>query len=163
MQVEFNLITKHNIDAALAIYNWYVVNTTATFHLAPIAKNDLEEMLSLGNIKYPSFVILVNQKVEGFCYLSPFRNKEAYDASAEITLYLNSVITRKGIGKTTLEHLEKVAKKLQIKNLIGVITAENTASVELFKKLQYSKVGHLKNIGVKFGKPLDVVSFQKEI
>ena len=46
---------------------------------------------------------------------------------------------------------------------MGVITAENEASIKLFEKENYFKVGHLKNIGVKFGKELDVVSYQKEI
>lgn len=163
MSTKFNPITKENIPVALEIYNWYALNSTATFHLEAIPQNELERMVSLGHTKYQSFIIVFENKICGFCYLSQFRHKEAYDKSAEITLYLKQDSTGKGIGKTTLTYLEEIAKKNGINNLVAVITEGNNSSIALFKKDGYSKVGHLKNIGVKFGKTLDVVSYQKEI
>lgn len=161
--IAFKTITKANIPEALAIYNWYVLNSTATFHLEAIPQEELERMVSLGHSKYQSFVILFNDEICGFCYLSQFRYKEAYDKSAEITLYLKQGFTGKGIGKTTLQFLENVAAENGIKNLVAVITEGNKESIILFEKQGYFKVGHLKNIGIKFGKALDVVSYQKEI
>ncbi|NQX96759.1 MAG: N-acetyltransferase family protein [Flavobacteriales bacterium] len=163
MSIEFKPITIGNINEALIIYNWYVLNSTTTFHLEEIAQEELERMLSVGHPTYQSYLILFKGEVCGFCYLSQFRYKEAYDKSAEITLYLKQDFVAKGIGKATLSYLEKIAKENEIDNLIAVITAENTASIILFEKTNYFKVGHLKNIGVKFGKALDVVSYQKEI
>ncbi|PCJ27189.1 MAG: GNAT family N-acetyltransferase [Flavobacteriales bacterium] len=163
MSIEFNPITKKNISNALGIYNWYVLNSTATFHLEEIPQEELERMVSLGHSKYQSFVIEYDNVICGFCYLSQFRYKEAYDQSAEITLYLKQEMAGKGIGKTTLIYLEKVAKDNGINNLVAVITEGNNSSIALFEKVGYFKVGHLKNIGKKFGKVLDVVSYQKEI
>lgn len=163
MSIEFIAITKENINQALTIYNWYVLNSTATFHLEAIEQDELERMVSVGHSKYESFLIFYDGKVCGFCYLSQFRYKEAYDKSAEITLYLDGEFTGKGIGKTTISYLESIAKVNKIDNLVAVITANNSGSISLFEKHGYFKVGHLKNIGVKFGKALDVVSYQKEI
>ena len=163
MAIEFTRLTKQNIGEALDIYNWYVLNSIATFHLEEIPKEELERMVSVGHEKYQSFIILIDSEICGFCYLSQFRYKEAYDKSAEITLYLDKNATGKGIGKTTLNYLENIAKEKGINNLVGVITAENEPSIKLFEKHNYFKVGHLKNIGIKFGKALDVVSYQKEI
>lgn len=163
MSIEFKPITKENIPEALEVYNWYVLNSTATFHLAAVPQEELERMVSLGHNKYQSFVILFEHKICGFCYLSQFRYKEAYDKSAEITLYLNQDSLGKGIGKSTLKFLENKAKENGINNLVAVITEGNDASTVLFEKDGYVKVGHLKNIGEKFGKALDVVSYQKEI
>ena len=120
-------------------------------------------MVSIGHNKYQSFIIIYNNEICGFCYISQFRYKEAYDKSAEITLYLKQGFTGKGIGKTTLIYLEKIAKENEINNLVAVITEGNEASIILFEKIGYFKIGHLKNIGEKFGKTLDVVSYQKEI
>ena len=78
-------------------------------------------------------------------------------------MYLTQESRGKGIGKKTLAYLENVAKANKISNLIAVITADNAPSISLFEKDNYFKVGHLKNIGIKFGKALDVVSYQKEI
>lgn len=163
MKITFQPITKDNISSALEIYNWYIVNSTATFHLKEVDEHDLSRMVTIGHKKYQSFLIFFGNEVCGFCYLSQFRYKEAYDKSAEITLYIKQGFTQKGIGKSTLLYLENIAKQLSICNLVAVITAENTSSIYLFEKANYFKVGHLKNIGVKFGKPLDVVSYQKEI
>lgn len=163
MNIEFKPISKENINKALTIYNWYVLNSTATFHLEAIASEELEKMVSIGHPKYQSFLILHDDVVCGFCYLSQFRYKEAYDKSAEITLYLDKDFTGKGVGKTTIAYLENIAKTNKINNLVAVITANNTGSISLFEKAGYFKVGHLKNIGVKFGEALDVVSYQKEI
>ena len=161
--IEFNPITKENIPFALDIYNWYVINSTATFHLEVVPQEELERMLSLGHSKYQSFEILLNNETCGFCYLSQFRYKEAYDKSAEITLYLKQDYLGKGIGKATLSFLENIAQENGINNLVAVITEGNIGSIALFEKQGYFKVGHLKNIGEKFGKALDVVSYQKEI
>ena len=161
--IHFNPITKENIPFALEIYNWYVLNSTATFHLEAIPQKELERMVSIGHDKYQSFVILFDNEICGFCYLSQFRYKEAYDKSAEITLYLKQSYLGKGIGKTTLSYLENIAKGNNINNLVAVITEENIGSIALFEKQGYFKVGHLKNIGEKFGKAIDVVSYQKEI
>lgn len=161
MGITFNPITKENIPEALSIYNWYVLSSTATFHLEAVALGELERMVSLGHAKYQSHLILYDGVVCGFCYLSQFRYKEAYDKSAEITLYLKKGFTGKGIGKSTLNYLENIAQKSAIENLVAVITEGNDASVALFEKEGYYKVGHLKNIGSKFGKSLDVLSYQK--
>ena len=163
MSIQFKKVSKKNIAEALSIYNWYVINSTATFHLEPVNQEELERMLSIGHVKYQSFIIEYNNKVCGFCYISQFRYKEAYDSSAEITLYLAKDYARKGIGKITLVHLEEIAKQNNIENLVAVITEGNNASIALFERLGYFKVGHLKRIGKKFGQTLDVVSYQKEI
>ena len=86
MEIEFKPITKQNIGEALEIYNWYVINSTATFHLKAVPQEELERMVSLGHPKYQSFIMICNNEICGFCYLSQFRYKEAYDKSAEITL-----------------------------------------------------------------------------
>jgi len=163
MNIEFKPISKENIDQALTVYNWYVLNSTATFHIDAITRQELEQMVSIGHSKYQSYLILYGGKACGFCYLSQFRYKEAYDKSAEITLYLDKNFAGNGIGKTTISYLEKIAKAIGINNLIAVITANNLVSISLFEKYGYFKIGHLKNIGEKFGEALDVVSYQKEI
>ena len=40
MSVVFKRISVENIKEALAIYNWYVLNSTATFHLEPVVQKN---------------------------------------------------------------------------------------------------------------------------
>lgn len=163
MNISFKPIEKTDLLAVTAIYNYYVENSTATFHLASISDQEMEATLLLGHPLYKSFVVLNDKEIVGFCYLSQFRKKEAYDISAEITLYIKHDFTAKKIGGEILAFMEKTAKELGLINLVGVITSENTGSIKLFERNGYFKCGHLKNIGIKFGRTLDVLSYQKEI
>ncbi len=161
--VTFQPINQKTLVDATSIYNYYVENSTATFHTEKVTENELAKSLSLGSETYPSYTIHFQKEIVGFCYLSKFRPKQAYDITAEVTLYLHPGHLKKGIGKEVLAFLEKEAKERGIKNLLGVITEENKASIILFEKCGYNKAAHLKNIGIKFNKTLDVTWYQKEI
>ncbi|MEI7898277.1 MAG: GNAT family N-acetyltransferase [bacterium] len=45
----------------------------------------------------------------GFCYISQYKKRQAYDRTAEVSLYLTPGFTGRGIGPDALRHLEKVA------------------------------------------------------
>lgn len=163
MEITFLPIVKQDLSEVTRIYNYYVENSTATFHLEPVTVQEMEATLLLGHALYKSFTVCVEDKIVGFCYLGQFRKKEAYDISAEVTLYIKHDFTGKKIGGEILSFMEKTAKDLSLKNLVGVITSENLGSLKLFERNGYFKCGHLKNIGIKFGRALDVLSYQKEI
>jgi L-amino acid N-acyltransferase YncA len=161
--VEFSPVTNTDIEAILAIYNHYILNSTATFHSEILSKNDLEEFLFVSYPKYPSYLIKNNDDIIGYCFLTQYKKRQAYDRSAEVSIYLKPEVTGKGVGLTALNHLETAAKKAGIHVLVGTICGENRASIGLMEKAGYSRCAHLKNIGEKFGKILDVVVYQKEI
>jgi len=113
--------------------------------------------------KYKSFLISLDDEPCGFCYYAQYKKRQAYDRTAEISLYLKPEYTGRGIGKEVLKHLEKVAKKNGISVLIGIISGDNENIIKLFEKCGYEKCAHYKQIGEKFNKILDVVSYQKII
>jgi L-amino acid N-acyltransferase YncA len=161
--VEYFPVTDSDVGAILAIYNHYILNSTATFHSAILSERELREFLFLSHPKYPSFLIRENNEMIGYCFLTRYKNRQAYDRSAEVSIYLKPGFTGKGIGHDALNHLETAAKKAGIHVLVGTICGENHASMRLMEKAGYVRCAHLKNIGEKFGKILDVVMYQKEI
>src|SRR5690606_7497993 len=163
MSIRFEPIIKEHLNKVTSIYNYYVKTSTAIFHLQKVTQQEMEQTLCLGHPTYKSYLIYYNNRIAGFCYLGQFRKKEAYDISAEVTLYIKPEFIGKKIGIEVLSFMEKTAKELGLKNLVGVITSENTGSLKLFERCGYFKCGHLKNIGIKFGRALDVISYQKEI
>jgi L-amino acid N-acyltransferase YncA len=152
---DFNLIKE--------IYDYYILNSTATFHTELISIEELKNVIPVLHEKYKSFLIKYNNEVSGYCYLSPYKNRQAYDRTAEITIYLKPEFLGKGIGKMVLNELEKTAKQGKICVLIGIITGENVASIKLFEACDYEKCAHFKKVGQKFNKLLDVVAYQKII
>ncbi|MBI2329156.1 MAG: N-acetyltransferase [Chloroflexi bacterium] len=121
-----------------------------TFH--KVEENDLETILDIYN-----FYI----ETAGFCFLTQYKKKEAYNRTAEIGVYLNPEFTGKGLGSSVVAFLEKVASSKQIRVVLASISGENTASIKLFQRMGFEKCAHYREVGEKFGRLLDVVDYQK--
>ncbi len=145
------------------VYNHYIKNSTATFHTQEVDELYMRNNLPFEHDLYKTYLIKFNGIECGYAYIGNYKARQAYDRSAEVTIYLMPEFFKKGIGGKTLEFLENEAKTMGLKNLLGIITKENAGSVKLFEKAAYDKVAHFKNIGEKFGRVLDVVAYQKEL
>jgi L-amino acid N-acyltransferase YncA len=163
METTFNTINEPDLTIVKEIYDWYIENSTATFHTEPITIDQLMEFIYVNHPVYSSYLIYEGKEVVGFCFLTNFKKRQAYDRTAELTIYLKPEFCNQGIGSIALVYLENKAKENGIKNLIGVISGDNTGSIRLFEKSGFLKCAHYKNVGEKFNKVLDVVSYQKEI
>ena len=163
MNIQFKILKEKDLTEVKKIYDWYIANTTVTFHTQSVSVEELKEFIHIDHPRYKSYLIFCDNKMAGYCYLSCYKNREAYDKTAEIAIYLKQKYCQKGIGKMAFRHLEEEARKTGLTNLIGNVTGENHGSLALFEKSGYTKCGHFKNIGEKFNRQLDVISFQKEI
>lgn len=163
MKISFVNIKEKDFELIKEIYDYYILHSTATYYTEKISIKELREFIPVGNKKYKSFLIKIDDECCGFCYLSQYKKRQAYDRTAEVSLYLKPEYTGKGIGKTALTYLEKVAKENGISVLLGIISGDNENSIKLIEHSGYEKCGHYKQIGEKFNKILDVVSYQKII
>ena len=163
MNLRFEDLKEHHLPEVKSIYDWYIQNSTATFHTQPIQIEELKEFIFIGHPRYRSYLIVCENETAGYCILTNHKKRQAYDRTAEVTIYLKPDFHKRGIGKAALAHLEKEAKTVGLKNLIGVITGDNITSMALFEKCGYTTCAHYKNVGEKFNKVLDVVAYQKEI
>jgi L-amino acid N-acyltransferase YncA len=163
MNLTFTEIKGQDFPALKDIYDWYIANSTATFHTEPIQIEQLKEFIYVDHPLYKSYLIHADGTLAGYGILTNHKKRQAYDRTAEVTIYLKPEFGGKGIGKKTLAHLEEVAISKSLKNLIGVISGDNEGSIALFERCGYTKCAHFKNIGEKFNKVLDVVAYQKEI
>jgi len=162
IEVAFVEMSEAYLPKVLEIYNYYIQNSTATFHIQPLSSEEMRKIVFFNNPKYQSFVILDReQNINGYCILAPYKEREAYSITAEVTIYLEQNSTGKGIGSQALRFLENFARNNEFHSLISVICGENTASIKLFEKNGYTKRAHFKEIGKKFGRLLDVVEYQK--
>lgn len=159
----FTPIIHEDLFIVKEIYDYYILDSTATFHNEKITIDELEEIIFINNLRYPSYLIHDRNDVIGYCFLSRYKKRQAYDRTAEVSVYLRPGFTGKGIGVTALKYIEKAARSGGIHVLIGTLCDENQASIRLLEKMGYTKAAHLKNVGEKFGRILDVVIYQKEI
>ena len=163
MNISFTPITSADLPAIREIYSWYVHNSTATFHTEAVRDDELLEFLHIGHPRYKSYLIFQEGRLAGYCFLTAHKKRQAYDRTAEVTIYLDPECRGKGLGPVALDHLETAARSGGLKNLVGVISGDNAGSIRLFEKAGYQKCAHFKNVGEKFGIVLDVVAYQKEL
>lgn len=154
-------MTEDHLDAVLQIYTHYVLNTTATFHAQPLTPAAMREIVFFPMEKYKTFVICETGVVCGYVLITPHKKREAYDGTAEVTVYLKPTYTGRGLGSMAIQHIEAYAKKHRLHVLVATICGQNEHSIRLFEKNGYTKCAHYKEVGQKFGQLLDVVAYQK--
>lgn len=154
---------EEHLQSALDIYNYYVKNTTATFHAHEMSKDEMRELIFYHSDKYKTFVLKENEMVLGYVSLKQYSKREAYDATAEVTVYLKHDCIGRGIGSRAVRFIEGYAKDKGMRALLAGICGENTQSIRLFERNGFFKCAHYREVGRKFGRILDVVAYEKII
>jgi phosphinothricin acetyltransferase len=160
---EFMVANETDLTPMLNIYNYYIMNTTATFDLGPISMEEFKNRIFIKHPKYKTYLIYEENELLGFCFITQFRSKTAYDKTAEIGLYLKPEFTGKGLGAIIVNYLESVARQGHFETLIASISGDNLSSIKLFEKLGYEKCAHYKRIAEKFNRKVDIIDFQRVI
>lgn len=149
------------LQEAVSVYNYYIRQTTATFHINEITAPEMADILYDGDPRFPAFAILEEEEFCGYCLLARFKKREAYDGTAEVTIYLKPGYEGRGIGSYAIGQIEETTLNYGFHTLLAVISGENTASIRLFTKMGYEGCGKLREVGLKFGRRLDIVYYQK--
>jgi phosphinothricin acetyltransferase len=94
--------------------------------------------------------IIENDRDEiiGWVSFQSFYGRPAYDATAEISIYLKSDERGKGIGKEVLQYCISKAPSLGIRTLLGFIFSHNEQSLKLFRHFGFEDWATLPNIAV---------------
>ena len=139
-----------------AIYNEYVLHSTATFETVPLQETEMLRRINDIASAFPYLVYEQDGSVTGFCYAHLWRERAAYRHTLETTVYVSPQCRRQGIGSRLLECLIRECRKLDCHALIACITSENTASIALHERFGFRRVSHFKEVGYKSGRWLDV-------
>lgn len=82
----------------------------------------------------------------GWVSFQSFYGRPAYNATAEISIYLHEDFRNKGLGREILQYAIQQSPSLGIKTILGFIFAHNIASIRLFEKLGFEEWANLPNI-----------------
>lgn len=153
---------KADMPRLLEIYNYEVQNGTATFDLT--VKTMAERMVwfnahNIGN--HPLIVLEIDGVIAGYASLSAYREKEAYAAAVELSVYIAPECRRRGAARRLMAAIIEIARERgDIHTIISVITEGNDASVRLHEEFGFTNCGTLREVGEKFGKKLGIVNYQ---
>lgn len=154
--------TEQDVSEMMEIYNYEVLNGVATFDLNVRTMEERMEWFLQHNVgNHPLIVAEMDGQVAGYASLSSYRDKEAYAATVELSVYVAPSFRRQGVARALIACiLEDTRSRDDIHTVISVITAGNEASVKLHKEFGFVYSGTLYEVGEKFGRKLDVVNYQ---
>lgn len=87
-------------------------------------------------------------EIVGWVSFQSFYGRPAYDATVEISIYLDAGQRGKGLGKQVLEYSINRAPEFGIKTILGFIFSHNEPSLKLFKHFGFEEWANLPNIAV---------------
>ena len=149
--------TIDDLPAIVAIFN-AAIPLRATAEPAPLSVESRRhwfEEHTPGH--YPLWVYEVNGTVAGWLSVSQYYRQSAYDATAEISVYVSPDRQRTGIARQLMQLAIETAPKLGFRTLVGYIWAHNEASLRLFATHGFERWGLLPRIAEIDGVAYDTV------
>jgi L-amino acid N-acyltransferase len=145
----------------LRIYNDAVANTTAIWNdqLSSLEQRSawLTERRRSG---YPVLVAAEGAQIFGYASFGDFRPWDGYRYTVEHSVYVDGGSRRRGVGHALMDELIARAGAMKKHVMIAGIEATNEPSLQLHARLGFDKVGHLRSVGRKFNRWLDLVFMQ---
>ncbi|HLA55166.1 MAG TPA: GNAT family N-acetyltransferase [Flavobacterium sp.] len=161
MNVTIRPATAKDLPAILEIVNYAIAHSTAIYEeearTPDVQAAWYEDKLTHG---FPVIVAEYENRVVGFGAYGTFRQKTGYRNTVEHSVYVVNDLDGKGIGSLLLAELIRLAKVQHFHVMIGGIDASNTGSIAFHKKFGFTVCGICPEVGIKFGKWLDLMLMQ---
>jgi phosphinothricin acetyltransferase len=153
---------EEDLPAMLAIYNEVIANSTAVFSEMPVTLDDRVSWFhARTQLGYPILVARDPSGVAGYATFGDFRTWPGYRFTVEHSVHVRVDARGRGTGFQLVSALIPRAQALGKHVMIGGIDAANAASIRMHERLGFERTGHMKQVGWKFGRWLDLVFMQR--
>lgn len=156
--------------ALLDIYSYYVLNTAISFEYEVPSLQEFRSRIENILKKYPYIVLEDSDGIAGYAYAAPFKTREAYKYSVEITIYLKQGVHKRGYGRALIEFLEKELESFGYTNANACIAYTenddeylNNNSMQFHSHMGYRLVGRFNKCAYKFDRWYDMIWMEKHI
>ena len=152
---------QKDLVALLDIYNYEVINGVSTLDLNPRTLAERQIWFDQHNVEnHPLYIAEMDGCVAGYSSLSSYREKEAYKSTVDLSIYISPDYRKRGIATALMEFiLEEAKADARTHSVVSVITAGNEASCKLHEKFGFTFCGTVPQVGMKFGKFQDIVTY----
>ena len=155
--------TEADVPRILEITNEAIEHTTANWSLEPTTLRERLEWF--GEHQQHGWPVLVavrpDDRVIGFATYGEYRAKAGYRFTVEHSIYVDAAERSRGIGSMLLATLIDRAVAAGVHVMIGGVAGDNVASIRLHARFGFTVTGHLREVGRKFDRWLDLVFVQR--
>ena len=142
-----------------AVYAPYVESTAITFEYDVPGVEEFRHRIARTQKRYPYFVAEEDGRILGYAYAGPFAQRPAYDWAAELSVYVDRKLHKKGLGKALYGALLEALQKMGILDAYACIGYPETPdeyldfnSAEFHAHLGFVPVDIFRNCGYKFNR-----------
>ncbi len=154
--------TRGDAVSIAGIYNQAVLHSTATFDTEPESAE--ARALWLDEHTAPQHPVLVaerGRRIVGWASLSRYSTRCAYEATVEASVYVDESERGHGLGTALGEAILEAGRLGGAHAVLLRICTENVASLAMAGKLGFFQIGAMREVGMKFGRILDVMWLEK--
>lgn len=143
------------------IYNHYVATSEVIFSNTLLSASDMHaklQRLEAGE-RFPFLIAEVQGRVAGYAYAHHWQSDPVYDATWELTMYLDHENLGLGIGSAMLRRLIDDCRRQGAHVLLSCVTEGNAACESMCRRAGFTRIGSIPETGYKFGRYLNDVIY----
>jgi L-amino acid N-acyltransferase len=156
--------TEADLPGLTAIYNEVIATSTAVYSNLPVSLEDRRQWWQARTAQgYPVLVARDRQGVAGLATFGDFRAWPGYRFTVEHTVHVRADARGLGVGSQLVRELFPRAAALGKHVMIAGVDAANAAAIRFHERLGFTRAGHLREVGHKFDRWLDLVFLQRMV
>lgn len=153
-----------DLPGLLDIYNEVIATSTAVYSSVAVTLQERRDWWRTRiGAGYPVLTAVDASGVLGFATFGAFRTWPGYRFTVEHSVHVRADCRGQGIGHTLMAALFPRAAALGKHVMIAGVDGANAPSIRFHERLGFERVGHLREIGFKFDRWLDLVFLQRLI
>ncbi|PAD77646.1 GNAT family N-acetyltransferase [Paenibacillus campinasensis] len=155
---------KEDLPAIVDIYNSTISGRTVTADLEPITvESRMQWFEEHAPDRHPLWVMRSEEHIVGWMSFQRFHERAAYDATAEISIYVDERFRGTGAGSILVAKAIEECPRLGISNLVGLVFGHNKPSLGLLTKFGFEQWGFLPGVAELDGIKRDLVIVGRKV
>lgn len=154
----FTIAERSDLDRIVEIYNSTIPGRMVTADLEPVTVASRVQWFDEHKPDHrPLWVLREGEYIIAWLSFQSFHSRPAYNATAEISIYIDAAYRGMGIGSLLLEKALEECPRLGISNVVGLVFGHNAPSLALLKKFGFEEWGRLPRVAELDGVERDLV------
>lgn len=149
-----------DVGPACRLTNYYIEHTAVHFGYRAQTEAEFETIWHGARQMYPWIAAETDGVLAGYAKAGQWRTREAYNPTAEVTVYVDRVFHRRGVGRALYRELLDRLRHAGFHTAVGGITMPNEGSVRLHEAMGFRHVGTFREVGRKFDQWHDTAWYQ---
>ena len=139
--------TLGDLVQIVAIYNASIPGRLATTDLTPVSVDSRTPWFEEHDpAHHPLWIYEDEEQVAGWLSLGAFYHRAAWDATAEVGVYVSPVHQKRGIAAALVSEAISRAPELGLTSLLALILGHNEPSLNLFHRFGFDDWGQMPQV-----------------